>query len=201
VSEEQPSSAVAEPSDVPPAPPVNVTRLIHEAASKSGLVWVRLPGGTTHPVWHVWHDDGDERSTGPAAYVVSGPGEQSLPELPDEVELILRSKDTGGRLVTVHATSRELTPDDDGWDAAVEVLRPERLNAVGDTAARWRESCTIHVLTPHGRLTEGPGDYTDGSGATPVRPSAGATSGWRPWHWKGRAEARRNSRRGPNSPA
>ena len=75
-------------SEEAPAPAsVNVTRLIHEAASKSGLLWVRLPDGSTHPVWHVWHDDGDERGTGPAAYVVSGPGEQPLPWLPDEVEL------------------------------------------------------------------------------------------------------------------
>ena len=179
--------------EVPPAP-VNVTRLIHEAATKSGLLWVRLPDGGTHPVWHVWHDDGDDRGTGPAAYVVSGPGEQPLPWLPDEVELILRSKDTGGRLVTVHATVREVTPEDAGWDAAVDVLRPERLNAVGDTAERWRQSCTIHLLTPHGRLVEGPGSYGDGSGRAPVRPVATATSGWRPWHWRGRADARRNTR-------
>jgi len=177
-----------------PAPPVNVTRLISEAASKSGLLWVRLPDGSTHPVWHVWHDDGDDRGTGPAAYVVSGPGEQPLPWLPDEVELILRSKDTGGRLITVHATAREITPEDAGWDPAVDVLRPERLNAVGDTAERWRHSCTIHVLTPHGRLIEGPGSYTDGSGVAPVRPTATATIGWRPWHWGGRAGARRNTR-------
>ena len=155
---------------------------------------MRVPDGGTHPVWHVWHDDGDDRGTGPAAYVVSGPGEQSLPWLPDEVELILRSKDTGGRLITVHATAREVTPEDAGWDAAVDVLRPERLNAVGDTAERWRQSCTIHVLTPHGRLVEGPGSYTDGSGAAAVRPAAAATSRWRPWHWRGRAGARRNTR-------
>ena len=158
------------PEVVTPQSPVNVTRLIHEAATKSGLVWVRLPDGGTHPVWHVWHDDGDDRGTGPAAYVVSGPGEQPLPWLPDEVELILRSKDTGGRLVTVHATVREVTPEDAEWDAAVEVLRPERLNAVGDTAERWRQSCTIHLLTPHGRLVEGPGSYGDGSGAAAGAP-------------------------------
>ena len=127
MSEEQPTATEV--------PPVNVTRLIHEAASKSGLLWVRLPDGSTHPAWHVWHDDGDDRGTGPAAYVVSGPGEQPLPWLPDEVELVLRSKDTGGRLVTVHATAREVTPEDAGWDDAVEVLRPARLNAVGDIAA------------------------------------------------------------------
>ena len=132
--------------------------------------------------------------TGPAAYVVSGPGEQALPWLPDDVELVLRSKDTGGRLLTVHATAREVTPEDEGWDAAVELLRPERLNAVGDVAARWAQSCTIHVLTPHGRPVEQPGDYADDSGAAPVRPAAGATARWRPWHWRGRAGARRNTR-------
>jgi hypothetical protein len=178
------------------APAVNVTRLTHEAMSKSGLLWVRVPGGGSHAVWHVWHDDGNERGTGPAAYVVSGPGEQSLPWLPDEVEVVLRSKDTGGRLLTVHATVRELRPEDDGWDAAVEVLRPERLNAVGDVAQRWAQSCTIHVLTPHGRPVEQPGTYTDESGAAAVRPAAGTTARWRPWHWRGRADARRNQRPG-----
>ena len=173
--------------------PVDVTRLVHEAASRSGLLWVRVVGGGTHAVWHVWHDDGDPRGTGPAAYVVSGPGEQSLPWLPDEVELIFRSKDTGGRLLTVHATARELVPEDPGWDAAVEVLRPERLNAVGDVAQRWAQSCTIHVLSPHGRLGEAPGSYTDGSGAQPVHPAAAATARWRPWHWRGRPASRRGS--------
>jgi hypothetical protein len=194
-----PAPAAAAPAatgEAGPPAPVNVTRLISEAATKSGLLWVRLPDGSTYPVWHVWHDDGDERGTGPAAYVVAGPGEQSLPALPDEVEVILRSKDTGGRLVTVHATTREITPEDAGWDAAVDVLRPERLNAVGDTAERWRRSCTISVLTPHGRPVEGPGSYTDGSGAAPVRPAATATTRWRPWHWRGRAGARRNTRGG-----
>ena len=177
----------------PIAAGTNVTRLIHEAASKSGLIWIRVPGAGTHPVWHVWHDDGDARGTGPAAYVVSGPGEQSLPWLPEEVELVLRSKDTGGLLLTVHASAQEVTPADEGWDAAVEVVRPERLNAVGDVASRWAQGCTIHVITPHGRLVEGPGAYRSDSGATAVRPSSGTTARWRPWHWRGRAGARRNS--------
>ena len=207
----QPSAAAVEPAPVPlpaaaadaaaevtveptPEVPVNVTRLTHEAMTKSGLLWVRLPGGGAHPAWHVWHDDGDERGTGPAAYVVSGPGEQSLPWLPEEVELVLRSKDTGGRLLTVHATARELHPQDADWDAAVDVLRPERLNAVGDVAQRLAQSCTIHVLTPHGRPVEQPGSYAQDSGAAPVRPAPGTTTRWRPWHWRGRAGARRNTR-------
>lgn len=181
--------ATTEPTVEAPRP-VDVTRLVHEAASRSGLLWVRVPGGGTHAAWHVWHDDGDPRGTGPAAYVVSGPGEQSLPWLPDEVELVFRSKDTGGRLLTVHAVARELTPEDDDWDAAVAVLRPERLNAVGDVAARWAQSCTIHVLRPHGRLVEGPGEHGSDSGAAPVHPAAGTTARWRPWHWHGRSRAR-----------
>ena len=182
------------PPDAPPPGP-NITRLTHEAASRSGILWVRVPGAGTHPVWHVWHGDGDERGAGPAAYVVSGPGEQSLPWLPEDVELVLRSKDTGGRLLTLRATAREVPPDSPQWDAAAAVLRPERLNGVGDLEERWRASCTIHVLTPHGRPVEAPGGYADDDGAAPVRPAAGTTARWRPWHWRGRAGARRNTGR------
>ncbi len=181
--------------EAPDTPAVDVTRLVTEAATKSGLLWVHVPGGQTHPVWHVWHDDGDERGTGPAAYVVSGPGEQHLPWLPEEVELVLRSKDSGGRLLTMPATARELEPGSQPWDAAVELLRPARLNATGDVAQRWREGCTIHVLTPHGRPVESPGHYDAASGAAPVRPAPPTTTGWRPWHWRGRAGARRNTTR------
>lgn len=185
------------PSEAQPAPaPVNVTRLVGEAASKSGLLWIRLPDGRTHPAWHVWHDDGDPRGTGPAAYVISGIGEQPLPWLPDEVELILRSKDTGGRLLTVAAAVREVTPASPDWDAAAEVIRPERLNLAGDADsvdARWRSGCTIHVLTPHGRPHEQPGAYADRSGAERISPAKGTTSTWRPWHWRGRPQSRRGT--------
>ena len=37
--------------------PVNVTRLLAEAANKSGVMWVEVPGGGTSAVWFVWHDD------------------------------------------------------------------------------------------------------------------------------------------------
>ena len=182
----------AEPA-TPGEPPLDVTRLTQEAASKSGLLWVRLPDGASFPVWFVWHDPGDERGPGPSAYVVSGPGEQYLPWLPDEVVVVFRSKDTGGRLLTLHATARALEPGSTEWDQAVELLRPERLNSVGDPSERWRDTCTVHVLTPHGRPVEAPGHYTDRSGAAPVRPAPAATARWRPWHWRGRSRARRNT--------
>jgi hypothetical protein len=191
VAAEPTTAPETEPTTVMPRP-VDVTRLVHEAASKSGVLWVRVPGGGTHPVWFAWHDDGDPRGPGPAAYIVSGPGEQSLPWLPEEVEVLFRSKDDGGRLLAVHASARELTPEHEDWDAAVQVLRPERLNATGDVAQRWAQSCTIHVVTPHGRLVEGPGAHVSGSGAAPVHPAGPTTTGWRPWHWHGRSRARRS---------
>jgi len=184
------------PEQTPDAasPPVDVARLTAEAATKSGLLWVRLPGGDTFPAWHAWHEPEGDGAT-PVAFVVSGPGEQYLPWLPDEVELILRSKDTGGRLLTLRAGARQLEVDSGEWTTAVDVLRPERLNATGDLVERWRETCTVHVLTPHGDPLESPGHYDDSPGATAVRPAPAATARWRPWHWRGRARARRNTAR------
>lgn len=144
---EPPESPPSAAPDVPPPHPLHVTRLLAEAASKSSVMWIQVPDGATYPVWFVWHDDGDPRGTGPALYVVSGPGEQNLPWLPEDVEVIFRSKDSGGRLLTTAAATREIDPQDPDWAAAVEVLRGERLNATGDLVARWRESATIHVLS------------------------------------------------------
>ena len=173
-------------SGSPETPPVNVTRLLAEAASKSGVLWVEVPDTGSYAVWFVWHDDEDPRGTGPAAYVVSGPGEQTLPWLPPDVHVVLRSKDTGARLLRLRATVRELDPTTPEWDAAAEVLRAERLNATGDVVARWRESATIHAITPHGRPDEAPGGYAGDSGRRPVSPGRGTTARWRPWHWRGR---------------
>lgn len=173
--------------------------LTNEAMTKSGLLWVRVPqDGTTHPVWHVWEAATDD--TPAHALVVSGPGEQRLPRLPDEVEVVLRSKDTGGRLLTVRASAHTLTAGTPEWDAAVAALRPERLNATGDVDARWRDHNTIHVLVPHGTPLEAPGSYDDGSGAAPVAPAGPTTVGARPWHLRGRAGAWRNTRRGGRGP-
>ncbi|MEO6020923.1 MAG: hypothetical protein ABIP45_11810 [Knoellia sp.] len=165
---------------------IDVTRLLAEAASKSSVLWVEVPGGGTHAVWFVWHDDGDPRGAGPAIHVVSGEGEQTLPLLPDEVTVILRSKDTSARLLRLKATARVIDPTSPAWDGAAEVLRANRLNAIGDVLARWREGATIHVLTPHGIPEEGPGAYAVESGRAPVSPARGATARWRPWHWRGR---------------
>ncbi len=179
-------------SDIPPPrqDSVNVTRLLAEAASKSGVMWVEVPGKGSHAVWFVWHDDEDPRGAGPAAYVVSGIGEQTLPHLPADVGVVFRSKDSGARLLALSATARELDPASPEWERAAELLRAERLNATGDVVARWREGATIHVITPHGRPDEFPGSYAVDAGRVTVTPARGTTARWRPWHWRGRGRGR-----------
>jgi len=188
------AAAAASPADAPAVPAANVTKLVNETASKSKVMWVRVPGGSAHPVWYVWHDDGDPRGTGPSAYVVSGPGEQSLPWLPEQVELVLRSKDTGGRLLVTSAHAQELAVGTPEWDAAVELLSAERLNATSDAATAWAQGCAIHVITPHGRPTESPGDFPDAVVSDRIESAPGTTVGWRPWHLGGRPQVRRRLR-------
>ena len=172
---------------VPAAPtPLNVTALFAEAANKSGLMWVQPPGDRAWPFWHAWADE--------TVYAVSGPGEQTLPWLPAEVLLILRSKDTGGRLLSVRATVEEIGPADERWGPATEALKAGRLNAPADPVERWARECTVRALRPFGPPVEGPGSYPTTSGAAPVPLSAATTATWRPWHWRGRPRRRRGNR-------
>ena len=166
--------------------PTNVTALVSEAMTKSGLFWIEVPGDRAWPVWHAWLDG--------TAYVVNGPGEQHLPWLPEEVTLLLRSKDTGGRLLRVRARARVLDDREEPWRVAVEALKTSRLNATGDIVERWRAQCAVTALTPFGNLVEGPGTYGDGSGAAPPPPTRATTARWRPWHWRGRPPRRRGNR-------
>ena len=125
--------------------------LLGEAMTKSGLLWIEVAGDRTWPAWHVW-DDG-------AALVVSGPGEQPLPWLPEEVRVILRSKDTGGRLLTVRARVHVLDPGSPQWQRATELLRASRLNSVDDSLTRWAAECTVTALVPFDSPLESPGAY------------------------------------------
>lgn len=169
--------------------------LLAEAAAKSGLVWLRPPGGgRPWPAWHVWHEG--------AVLVVSGAGEQQLPDLRGPVELMVRSKDSGARLITVAATAEVVDPDDEGWAAAAAALAASRLNsatAPADLPARWRaEGAVLTRVRAHGAALEAPGRYDDASGAAPPPPTPATTSHWRPWHLRGRRlrAARRRRRTG-----
>ncbi len=160
--------------------------LLAEAATKSGLVWLRPAGQTrSWPAWHVWLDG--------SVLVVGGAGEQQLPALRGPVDVLVRSKESGARLITVSTSASEVTPDDEGWDAAAAALAAGRLNAPVLPAAladRWRGTAVLTRLTPAGPALERPGRYDDASGAAAVEPAPGTTSGWRPWHLGGRRRRR-----------
>ncbi|MBC9821794.1 hypothetical protein [Terrabacter sp. MAHUQ-38] len=184
-----PSQRPTEPSSEPSSEPHAATAaaLLAEAMTKSGLLWIEVAGDRTWPAWHVW-DDG-------AALVVSGPGEQPLPWLPKEVRLILRSKDTGGRLLTVRAHVHVLEPGTPEWQRGADLLRASRLNSVDDALARWAAECTVTALVPFGSPLESPGAYAADDHRQPPARTAATTTSWRPWHWGGRGEEKAERKR------
>ena len=160
--------------------------LLAEAATKSDLVWLR-PAGQSRawPAWHVWHAG--------AVHVVSGEGEQPLPDLTGAVEVVVRSKQTWARLITVPTTARRLDPDDDTWAGAAAALAASRLNSphpATDLATRWRSTAVITRFDVSGPAVESPEHYDDASGAAAPEPTTATTSGWRPWHLRGRRRRR-----------
>ena len=166
----------------------DLSALLSEAGKKSGILWIDIPGDRAWPAWHVWLDG--------TAYVVTGPGEQDLPALPADVAVTFRSKSTGGRLVTVPATAAVLTPFDMRWVDATEALKGSRLNSpAGDILERWATEATVYALTPHGDALQGPGSYSQQSGATEPAATPATTRTWHPWHIHGRPKWRRGTRR------
>ena len=166
----------------------DLSALLSEAAKKSGLLWIDIPGGRSWPAWHVWLED--------SAYVVTGPGEQTLPALPADVTVTFRSKDTGGRLVKVAAHASVVTPQDPRWDDVTTALKASRLNApAGDTIARWATEATVYALAPRGDALEAPGSYSPESGVAQPATTPATTLTWRPWHLHGRPKWRRGTRR------
>jgi hypothetical protein len=142
--------------------------LIEEAGKKSGLVWVAPPGAPARAVWHVWH-------AGAACLVGDGPGEQPLHGLAagDTVEVTVRSKDKGGRLVTWAATVEEPAPGCEVWQETVAELKGKRLNAPDGEAMteRWARECRVLRLVPAGRTAPLP----DGSLAAAPLPTPATT--------------------------
>jgi len=130
--------------------------LVAEVARKTAVSWLRHDG-RTHPVWHVWSD-------GALCLVADGP-EQPLPPLDDgeRVEVVMRSKDNGGRLVAWVGTVAVLRPADEAWEPTTAALVSARLN-LRDLAAApddWAESSRVLRIVPTGELVEGPGDLPD----------------------------------------
>jgi hypothetical protein len=116
--------------------------LVAELAQRSGVCWVRHGEGT-HPVWHVWCDG--------ALCLVTGGDEQPLPDLADgdRVEVVMRSKDTGGRLLTWVGEVSVVRSGDEEWAATTAALVAGRLNLRDPATAAedWaRRSVVLRVV-------------------------------------------------------
>ncbi|MBW8806845.1 MAG: hypothetical protein JF587_23760 [Catenulisporales bacterium] len=133
------------------------TALIEEAAKKSSLVWLS-PAGLSEAakgpnrsgpqaVWHVWHDG--------AVTIVAGGAEQPLPvwAVPGRVvEVGMRSKDAGGRLISWLSQVELVVPGTPEWGAAAAALHAERLNLPegDDYRRRWAKESAILRMRPLG---------------------------------------------------
>jgi hypothetical protein len=166
--------------------------LVAEASRKSSLLWLRLPGSTSsRAAWHVWHEE--------AAHVVHGvtpdSDEQRLPGLDGAttVEVIVRSKDTGGRVVTWTARPVLLEPGTEAWESAAQALAGERLNAgnAETLTQRWAQSAHIVRLEPVGGAVEAPGRLSTDAHAAPPPSTPATTRGPLPFVVGGAARARR----------
>jgi hypothetical protein len=124
------------------ADPLTVA-LAAELARRTGVSWLRHDGRTS-PVWHVWSDG--------ALCVVAGGEEQPLPDVPDGavVEVVMRSGDTGGRLLTWSGRAVVVRPGDKAWTATVAALVAGRQNLrdPGTAPDRWATGSVVRRLIP-----------------------------------------------------
>ncbi len=128
------------------------TPLVDEAVKKAAVCWVSVGGGPAYALWCLPLDG--------ALLVVTGPGEQSAPGLPDAdaAEVTLRG-DHGGRIVTWPARVTRLRPGTEEWQTAAPLVAAKRLNASGpaaDLVNRWAaEGCAVNRLAPAGSPVAG----------------------------------------------
>ena len=161
--------------ETPAAPPEQgpfTTALVAELGKKTSVCWLRYDG-REHAVWHVWHDD--------ALHLVAGGDEQPLPGIEDagRVEVVMRSKENGGRLVSWLGRVKVLEPTDPEWEPATAALVAGRLNLADlATAAReWAERSVVVRIDPTGEVLEQPGALGDASHAAVPRPTSATTRG------------------------
>ena len=144
--------------------------LTQELGKKTGVVWLRYDG-QEHAAWHTWLDG--------ALYVVSGGDEQPLPGIEDatSVEVVMRSKEHGGRLLTWVAEVSVVRPTDELWEPVTRSLVTGRLNLADLTTAAtgWAGSSVVSRIVPTDRLVESPDSLDDDAHRAPP-PATGATT-------------------------
>jgi hypothetical protein len=163
-----------------PLSPVEAA-LVAESCTRSDLVWLRVAGQERHAAaWHIWHDD--------AVCVVYGTGEQMLPLLSGEVEVVARSKDSGAQVIGFLAQVDTLTSRTPEWDAAAQALSAVRLNPVDlpQQRERWASGALISLLRPVAVTVAARGDDDTPAGNAPPPGGPGTTLKRRPFHLGGR---------------
>ena len=119
--------------------------LVAELAKRTSVSWLAY-SGFVRPVWHAWYDQ--------TLCVVAGGEEQPADGLAEAgvVTLMMRSKDTGGRLLTVRTRPKRVSPDDEHWSGVTQALLARRLNLVdpADAVRRWATGSTVCRLYPAG---------------------------------------------------
>ena len=110
---------------------VNLSALTTEALSKSDVLWLRVDGRERL----TWFASGADELAG-QVLLVSGGAEADLGPLPEQVEVVLRSKGDGGRLLTLRARAQSIAVGNPWWEPAAAALLAERLNAPGDLVDR-----------------------------------------------------------------
>ena len=160
------------PTQASPDDPARYLALVAELAKKTGVCWLRY-GGATHPAWHVWLTD--------ALFVVSGGAEQPLPGIEQQTraEVVMRSRDNGGRLVTWVGSVSAVHPDDELWEPVTSALVAGRLNLrdLAAAPAHWARHSVVTRIAPTGEFVEQPGELSDDAHLAPPAPTPAATRG------------------------
>lgn len=162
--------------------------LVAETCRKSALVWLRRPQDThASAAWHVFVDG--------AVHVVGGGMEQQLPDVADgdELEVTVRSKDTGARVLRLPVRVTTVLPGTAAWDAVVPELHAKRLNPPDgdDQPRRWARESTVLRLEPAGPPVEAPGRLSHRSHAAEPVATPATTRGPLPFVLGRRARRRR----------
>ncbi len=164
----------------PPDADAFTAALTQELAKKTGVCWLRYDSstgsghrGAEHAAWHVWHDD--------ALYVVSGGNEQPLPGIAaaPTVEVIMRSKESGGRLLTWVGDASVVRPGDELWEPVTTALVAGRLNLddLATAAAGWAEHSVVTRIVPTDQLVESPESIDDEAHRAMPAPTPATTRG------------------------
>jgi hypothetical protein len=140
------------------------TALIAELGKKTGVCWLRYdqPGGAdlaadgadgsgrARAAWHVWYDD--------ALHLVADGPEQPLPGIAEagRVEVTMRSKENGGRLLTWVGRVSVVRPGEGAWEPVTDALVSDRLNLedLGSAKDEWAAHSVVVRIDPTGDLLE-----------------------------------------------